>query len=126
MRINIVSILDYFENIKYVLEFIKLLGKHGDNNCGFIKPSAKEENWPEILLQDGEEGKEFKEGIGDAKSIGFSQVRVNDKGHIFIIGGSLKGLKGQIRRIDLHKRIAEVEVSFMNATVMIHLGIEIC
>ena len=34
-------------------------------------------------------------------------------------------MQGQIRKINLHKRRAEVEVDFMNQKTVIHLGIEI-
>ena len=33
-------------------------------------------------------------------------------------------LEGMIRKINLHKMIAEVEVPFMNGETVIHLGVE--
>ena len=33
-------------------------------------------------------------------------------------------MEGYIRKIDLHRRIAKVEVEFMNRKTVIHLGIE--
>jgi transcriptional antiterminator NusG len=34
-------------------------------------------------------------------------------------------LKGQVKKIDLHRRIAKVEVSFMGAQTILHLGIDL-
>ena len=126
IRICTGSVLDYYENIKSVPELTKLLGKHGDKNDIFTRLSAKEENWLETLLKGSGRGKGNKGDTEEPKSIGLSQVRIDDKDHISIISVPLKGLEGQIRRINLHRRIAEVEVPFMNTTALIHIGIEIC
>ena len=57
--------------------------------------------------------------------VGLSQVGFDENDEIVIISGPLLGMKGQIKKINLHKRIAEVEVDFMNQKTVVHLGIEI-
>lgn len=57
--------------------------------------------------------------------VDISRIRVGEKGLIRIVSGPLKNLEGQIRKINLHKRIAVVEAEFMGNKSQIHLGIEI-
>ena len=56
--------------------------------------------------------------------VGLSQVSVSEDDVITILSGPLKSMEGYIRKIDLHRRIAKVEVEFMNRKTVIHLGIE--
>ena len=53
-----------------------------------------------------------------------SQVSVSEDDEITILSGPLKNMEGYIKKIDLHRRIAKVEVDFMNRKTVIHLGIE--
>lgn len=57
--------------------------------------------------------------------VGLSQVVVGEGRQIRIVSGPLKSLEGQIRKINLHKRIAVVSAEFMESRALIHLGIEI-
>ena len=43
---------------------------------------------------------------------------------VTILSGPLKDMEGYIKKIDLHRRIAKVEVDFMNQKTLLHLGIE--
>ena len=61
---------------------------------------------------------------GDGMEVGLSQVSVSEDDVITILSGPLKSMEGYIRNIDLHRRIAKVEVEFMNRKTVIHLGIE--
>lgn len=54
-----------------------------------------------------------------------SKVAIGDDKKIRILSGPLKNLEGQIKKLDLHKRIAAVETEFMGNRSLIHLGIEI-
>ena len=54
-----------------------------------------------------------------------SRIAVGDDGQIRIISGPLKNLAGQIKKINLHKRIAVIETEFMGGRSRIYLGIEI-
>ena len=51
-----------------------------------------------------------------------SRVSVSEDDKITILSGPLKNMEGCIKKIDLHRRIAKVEVDFMKT--VIHLGIE--
>ena len=61
----------------------------------------------------------------EAPVAGLSKVVVGEDKQIKIISGPLKNLEGQIKKMNLHKRIAVVEVEFMGNRSLIHLGIEI-
>lgn len=61
----------------------------------------------------------------DTPIVGLSKVIVGDDRKIRIVSGPLKNLEGQIKKINLHKRIAVVEAEFMGNRSLIHLGIEI-
>ncbi len=54
-----------------------------------------------------------------------SEVTFNENDQVEIVSGPLTNMTGMIRRINLHKRIAEVEVEFMGRQTILHLGIEI-
>lgn len=57
--------------------------------------------------------------------VGLSQVSVDKGNQIMIVSGPLKGMEGMIKKIHLHKRMAEVEISFMKRKTMINLGLEL-
>lgn len=61
----------------------------------------------------------------DASVVGLSKVAVGENRQIKIMSGPLKNLEGQIKKINLHKRIAVVEADFMGNRALLHLGIEI-
>lgn len=61
----------------------------------------------------------------DAPVAGLSKVVVEEDKQVKIISGPLKNLEGQIKKMNLHKRIAVVEVEFMGNRSLLHLGIEI-
>ena len=57
--------------------------------------------------------------------VGLSQIRIDEGNEIRIVSGPLKNMEGMIRKIHLHRRMAEVEVPFMNQRTVIYLGIEL-
>lgn len=57
--------------------------------------------------------------------IGLSQININEGNQIKIISGPLMGIEGMIKKINLHKRVAEVEIPFMKRRTVIYLGIEL-
>ena len=61
----------------------------------------------------------------DALFVGLSKVAVGENQRIKIISGPLKNLEGQIKKINLHKRVAEVEVRLLGRRRTLYLGIEI-
>ena len=54
-----------------------------------------------------------------------SEVGFDENDEVVILSGPLMNLKGQVKKIDLHRRIAKVEVSFMGAQTILHLGIDL-
>lgn len=56
--------------------------------------------------------------------IALSQVMVEENGRIKILSGPLLQVENMIKKIDLHKRIAEIEADFMGQKKVLYLGIE--
>lgn len=68
----------------------------------------------------------FLELITDENGeIGLSEVRVEEDGGICCFSGPLRKVSHLVRKVDLHKRIAEVEAAFMTEKQVLYLGIEI-
>ena len=57
--------------------------------------------------------------------IGLSQIDFNENDQIVIKSGPLKNMEGQIKKIALHRRQAQVEVKLMKRTITLYLGVEI-
>ena len=91
--------------------FTRLLGKDGEH---FIPLSDHEVEWLEWMIESPDQNMEVQ----------LSQVSVSEDAAISILSGPLKNLEGCIKKIDLHRRIAKVEVNFMNRKIVVHLGIE--
>ena len=70
--------------------------------------------------------KKLQDGVESNQSweIEISEVLVEAGNRIKILSGPLVNLKGQIKKINLHKRIAAVEVEFMGRKTVVNLGIE--
>ena len=106
--------------LKQVPTLTKLLGKDGEL---FVALPENEAQWLEQIMVLGG-GRETKEASMRLE-VGLSQVRVNEQDVVEILSGPLKHVEGQIKKIRLHRRIAEVEVDFMGRKTVIHLGIEL-
>ena len=109
---------ELYLELKRVPVLTKFLGKDGEL---FLALSESETRWLEqiMVLGSGEEG------AAAPLEVGLSQVRVNEQDAVEILSGPLKSMEGRIRKIRLHRRIAEVEVDFMGRKTVIHLGIEL-
>ena len=57
--------------------------------------------------------------------IGISKVRIGKDGKIHYLSGPLSGMGSMVRRVNLHKRIAEIETEMMGRKRILYLGIEI-
>ncbi len=66
----------------------------------------------------------LEQTTGGGTEASLSLVKVIEGDGIRILSGPLKDMEGRIRKINLHKRTAEVEVDFMNRKTVVHLGIE--
>ncbi|MBQ7246690.1 MAG: hypothetical protein IJS22_01170 [Lachnospiraceae bacterium] len=57
--------------------------------------------------------------------LGLSEIGFGENDEVIVLSGPLQNLSGYVRRINLHKRIAEVTVDFMGAAATMYLGIDI-
>ena len=105
--------------LKRIPLLTKILGKDMEY---FVRLSGQEEHWLELLLK--------QSGAGDASDrnekneVGLSQIDITEGNQIRVVSGPLKDIEGMVKKINLHKMIAEVEVPFMNGSTVIHLGVE--
>ena len=68
----------------------------------------------------------FMENIADREGrIGISKVGVAGDGRIRYLSGPLVKVGSMVKKVDLHKRTAEVETSFMGEKHVLYLGIEL-
>lgn len=98
--------------LRYVPAFTKLLGKEAGQ---FVPLSGHEVEWLEKITGSS----------GDYMEAEISRISVSEDDAVTILSGPLKDMEGYIKKIDLHRRIAKVEVDFMNRKTVIHLGIEL-
>jgi len=102
-----------YEELKQIPALTKLLGR-----CeGFFTPlSEKDVRMLEKL----------RNRMGDSGNleVEISKIAVEEGNQIRILSGPLMKLEGQIKKVNLHKRIAVVEVEFMGSKSLVHLGVE--
>lgn len=97
--------------LKRVPMVTKLLGKDGE--C-FTTLSDQETDWLEQVME-----------LTDGRmEVPVSQISVSENNVVTILSGPLRNVEGQIKKINLHRRIAEIEVDFMKRKTVVHLGIE--
>lgn len=88
---------------------------------------------PKMLFSDDEyvstlekHESDFMEKIADRNGrIGISKVKVDMDGKIHYLSGPLLEMGNIVRRVNLHKRIAEVEAELMGRKQILYLGIDI-
>lgn len=102
-----------YEELKQIPALTKMLGK-----C--------EEYFTPLSEKDVQMLKRLQNGVGESENleVGISQIAIEEGNRIRIISGPLVNLEGQIRKMNLHKRIAVVEVEFMENISLVHLGVE--
>lgn len=102
------------ESLKGIPMMTKILGWHLE----YITPLTDGETaWLEALVAVRQDGKITGE-------VPLSQIEISENDEVRILSGPLTDMAGMVRKINLHKRIAEVEVTFMGRRTVIHLGIE--
>lgn len=108
-------------SLQKVPALTKMLGRDVNDNEYFIALSDRDVEWLDKLMN--------PPGADEAKTlsyeVGLSKVTVSEDDEIVILSGPLENMKGMIKRINLHKREAEVVVDFMNRKTTIYLGIEL-
>lgn len=106
------------EDLYLALKSIPMLTKFLGWNPECVTALTEQEvKWLEALVSTDRDGRTSGE-------VSLSQLEVNENDEIRILSGPLQNMEGMIKRINLHKRIAEVEVEFMGRMTVIHLGIE--
>ncbi len=105
------DIEELYLRLRYVPAFTKLLGKDGGQ---FVPLPEHEVEWLKKITGSADSRMEAE----------ISRVSVSEDDVVTILSGPLKDMEGYIKKIDLHRRIAKVEVDFMNQKTVIHLGIE--
>ncbi len=105
------QVRELYLELRRVPMVTKLLGKDGEY---FTALSERETDWLERIMDSAD---------GSAE-VALSQVSVSENDVVTILSGPLKSVEGQIKKINLHRRIAEVEVDFMNRKTVVYLGIE--
>lgn len=102
-----------YEELKGIPALTKILGRCGD----YFTPLSD----ADVQTMEKFKNKTEAGGISEVK---ISQIAIEEGERIKILSGPLKNLKGQIRKMNLHKRIAEVEMEFMGNKLVVYLGIE--
>lgn len=104
----------YIKNLHQELRRVPAMTKLLGRNEGelFIPLAEKEAEWLEKVTAGGTEAE-------------ISLVAVSEGDAVTVLDGPLKGLEGCIKKIHLHRRIAEVEVDFMGRKTVVHLGVEL-
>ncbi len=114
------DIRSLYKELRKLPMFLRLLGKEEHDEDIDIYPLSDEEvRWLRTLTGNQDKSSD------DNRVVGLSQVEFDENDKVIVKSGPLLGMQGQIKKINLHKRRAEVEVDFMNQKTVIHLGIEI-
>lgn len=112
--INSENVKELHLDLKRIPMMTKLLGWDKE----FITALTEQETaWLEKIVCSGRDG----EITGE---VPLSRIEVNENDEVKILSGPLTDMAGMVKKINLHKRIAEVEVEFMGRKIVIHLGIE--
>lgn len=125
---------ELFLELKKVPMLTKLVGRDEEY---FVKLPEQDVEWLEKFMSCGGQkdsrNASAKTGAGSGEmaadsqkyEVGLSQISIDEGNEIRIVSGPLKNMEGMIRKIHLHRRVAEVEVPFMNRRTVIYLGIEL-
>lgn len=119
---------DYFtalseEDIQFMKRLEWMAGEIGRNVC--VKRERIEWKGNGKQEKSRNDRKYHEQQVSKTSEIGLSKVVVCRDRQIRVVSGPLKNLEGQIKKINLHKRIAVVEAEFMGNRSVIHLGIDI-
>lgn len=64
-------------------------------------------------------------GSGSRKGeIGLSTIRISESGQVEVLSGPLRNVENFVQKIDLHRRVAEIEADFMGEKKRLYLGVE--
>ena len=115
------QIEDFSEKAMKTLLPLKVLGMEKDREGEFFRPlDERETAWIKMLTP----GSSLKDPDDMCYMVELSRVSIGEDGKVSILSGPLKHLQSQIKKFNLHKRIAEVEMDFMGNQSSLYLGIE--
>ena len=133
------QVLAFYKKLQFIPGLTRLLGMDqevskqslGQDQLFYSLP-PREEEWLLKMTGHGSDHslnavKPASEGDNSEKdyTIGLSQVTFDENDQVVIHSGPLVGMEGRIKKINLHKRRAEVEVVFMGRETIFHMGIEL-
>ena len=102
-----------YEELKKIPTLTRILGR-----CeGYFTSLSEEDVRLMKKLQDGS-------GKKGSLEVDVSRIAVEEGSRIKVLSGPLMNLEGQIKKMNLHKRTAEVEMEFMGRKTVVYLGIE--
>lgn len=103
-----------YEELKKIPVLTRMLGRCEE----YFVPLSEEDVRIMKKLQDGfgERGKPEAE---------ISEIALEEGNRIRVLSGPLVNLEGQIKKVNLHKRTAAVEIEFMGRKTVVYLGVEI-
>ena len=101
-------VLELYLSARKVPMLTKFLGREDE---AVIALNEKESKWMSKLIAAGEE-------------VPVSEIDIEEGNKVQIQTDPLAALEGYVKKIDLHKRRAEVEVEFMGEKRVFYLGIE--
>ncbi len=102
-----------YKELKKIPALTKVLGR-----CeGYFTPLSEADVQMMKRLQIGIEGNGNLE-------VELSKIVVREGNQIQILSGPLKNLEGEIKKVNLHKRIVTVEMEFMGKKNVVYLGID--
>lgn len=105
---------ELYMDLKSIPMMTKFLGWEKE----FITALSEEEaDWLKRIVSAGRDGRITGE-------VGLSRIEVDENDEVRILSGPLKDMAGMVKRINLHKRVAEVEVEFMGRKIGLYLGVE--
>ena len=117
--------------LKKIPRITRVLGRCGEAEETVFYPLKDEEaEWLDHLTNPGDKIKEKPKPKQSSEAqenpvAEISKIHIGEDDRITILSGPLKGYEGRIKKYDLHRRTAQIEVSFMGRTVLLNLGIEI-
>ena len=108
---------EFYKRLKTIPRLTKMLGKSYNDSISaweFIGLSVEETEWLENIMS-----------CGENNEVKLSCVKRDEFGNIKVISGPLLYLADKVKKIDLHRRIAKVELSFGQKQSLLYFGIEI-
>ena len=108
---------EFYKNLVNIPRLTKLLGKFYNEammEWEFTGLSPDESLWLAKIMTCSGNGE-----------VPLSKVKRNEKGEIQIVSGPLLYMQENVKKFDLHRRIAKVELSFRKERALVHFGIEI-